>query len=76
MVGQPSSFQRAATRMGVELSTTHEQVDFWSRMMVDPHKKMTVDQAYQALFNTGVLDTPALLLNPKTGAIRINRRWT
>ena len=76
MVGQPSSFQRAAARMGVELATNSEQAEFWANVMVNPHKKLTVDQAYQSLFDTGVMDTKALMLNPNTGEIRVNERWT
>lgn len=75
MVGQPSSFQRAAARMGVELSTDREQAEFWADVMVAPHKKLTVSQAYDALFDTGVLDTPPLLLHPQDGRITINDKW-
>lgn len=75
MVGRPSSFQRAAARMGVELSTDTDQAEFWADVMVAPHKKLTVEQAYSKLFETGVLDTPALVLNPKDGTIRIQEKW-
>lgn len=75
MVGQPSSFQRAAARMGVELSTDVEQAEFWASVMVNPHKKLTVRQAHDALFDTGVMDCPPLILNPRTGAITVNERW-
>lgn len=75
MVGQPSSFQRAAARMGVELSTTMEQAEFWASAMVNPHKKLTINKAYDALFDTGVLDTPPLLLHPQDGRITIHDKW-
>lgn len=75
MLGQPSSFQKAATRMGVELSTRAEQAEFWADAMIAPHKKLTVEQAYEALFDTGVMDTPALIMDRKSGKIRIFEKW-
>lgn len=75
LVGQPSTFQRAASRMGVELSTDAKQAQFWAGMMVDPNKKMTPEQAYKLLFDTGVLDTPPLKLNPLNGVITIHEPW-
>lgn len=67
----PSTFQHVCCRMGVELSRTRDQVDFWQSMMVDPNKKLTVDSAYAALMDTGVLDTPMLKVNHKTGQISV-----
>lgn len=75
LVGAPSTFQHVCCRMGVELSMDREQVDFWLRMMSDPNKKMTKDSAYKALFDSRVLDTPPLILNPNTGEIRVNEAW-
>jgi hypothetical protein len=71
-----SSFQHACCRMGIEESRTKDQIDFWSSMIVNPNKKLTPDAAYKALFDTGILDTPALQLNPNTGVIRICNAWT
>ena len=41
-------------------------------MIINAKKKLTVDQAYKALFDSGVLDTPHLKMNIKTGEIRIS----
>lgn len=76
LVQAPSPFQHVACRMGLELSTHREQAEFWAKMLVNPVKKMTVDQAYKALFETGVLDTPALKMNLNTGEIAVHDAWT
>ena len=73
LVGAPSPFQHVCCRMGIELSRTHEQSEYWQSMMANPTKKLTVDQAYSALFDTGVLDTPMLMVSHKTGEIRVQR---
>lgn len=70
LVGAPSPFQHVACRMGVELSTSREQLDYWLSMAVNPSGKLTIDDAYQALFNTGVLDTERRAVNVNTGEIR------
>lgn len=67
----PSTFQHVCCRMGVELSRTRDKSEFWQSMMVDPNKKLTVDAAYSALMDTGVLDTPMLKVNHKTGQISV-----
>lgn len=74
MVGPPSPFQHVACRMGVELSREREQVDWWLDKAKNPKKKLSVDEAYRALFDTGVLDTPAYRFDFKTGAIIENER--
>ena len=71
LIGAPSTFQHVCCRMGVELSRTREQSEFWQSMMVDPNKKLTVEAAYTALMDTGVLDTPMLKVNHKTGQISV-----
>lgn len=70
LVGAPSPFQHVACRMGVELSRTREQVDFWLDKAKNPKGKMTVDQAHRALMDSGVLDTPHLRFDFKAGAIK------
>lgn len=75
MVGAPSRFQHAACRMGVELSTDVDQAEYWASMLVDPCKKLTVEQAYDSLFDTGVFDTPPLTLKHSTGEIFVNEKW-
>lgn len=66
----PSTFQHVCCRMGVELARTAEQSEYWQSMMVDPNHKLTVDSAYESLLDTGVLDTPMLRVDHKTGVIR------
>ena len=67
----PSTFQHVCCRMGMELARTREQSEFWQSMAVDPTHKLTVDSAYQSLMDTGVLDTPMLRVNHRTGRISI-----
>ena len=67
----PSTFQHVCCRMGLELSRTREQSEFWQRMSVDPNHRLTVDSAYAALMDTGVLDTPMLRVDHGTGEIRV-----
>ena len=74
LIGAPSTFQHVCCRMGVELPQTKEQSEFWQSMMVDPNKKLTVDSAYKALFDSEVLDTPELKVNHRTGQISIVNR--
>ena len=70
LVGAPSPFQHVACRMGIELARTHDQSEFWFYMLA--HKdKTTPLQSYDALFSSGVLDTPRRVLNQATGDIRI-----
>ena len=76
LVQAPSKFQHVCCRMGLELSTNKDQADFWASMLVNPAKKMTVDSAYKALFDTGIMDTPALKFNPNTEEITICESWT
>lgn len=61
---------RMEARVGVELSRTREQVDFWLDKAKNPKGKLTVDQAHRALMDSGVLDTPHLRFDFKTGAIK------
>lgn len=70
-----SSFQHACCRMGIMLSMNKDQVDFWTSMIVNPNKKLTVSSAYKALFDSKVFETPPLLLIPSTGEIRIHEPW-
>jgi len=70
LVGAPSPFKHVACRMGIELATTREVADYWFSMLT--HKdKLSTKQAYDALFSSGVLDTPRRVINQSTGAIRI-----
>lgn len=69
LVGAPSPFQHVAARMGTELATTREQVDFWRTKLSSSHKRLTVAQAYDALYSTGVMDTPELRMDLRTGRI-------
>ena len=55
--------------MGVELSRERAQIDYWLPKLKNAKGKLTVDEAYRALFKTGVLDTPMLRLNMRTGEI-------
>lgn len=71
LIGSPSTFQHVCCRMGIELSTTRGQSEFWQKMIIDPNRKLSVNDAYKALFETGVLDTPELKVNHKTGVISI-----
>ena len=70
LVGAPSPFQHVVARMGVELATERGQVDYWRTKLSGSARRLTVDQAYQALFSTGVLDTPELHMDFPTGEIR------
>lgn len=56
LVGAPSPFQHVACRMGVELSWEKQQVDFWLKKLKNAKNKLTVEQAYNALYKTQVLD--------------------
>jgi hypothetical protein len=69
LIGAPSPFQHVACRMGVELSTERGQIDYWLSKLKNAKGKLTIDEAYRALFATGVLDTPMLRLNMRTGEI-------
>lgn len=71
LIGAPSPFQKVACRMGCELATNKEQAKYWASMMRDPAKRLTVQGAYDALFSTGVMETPALKLNHTTGEITV-----
>lgn len=75
LVGAPSTFQHVACRMGVELARDRAQVDYWLSMMAEPNRKLSKDGAYSALIDSGVLDTPPLMLNPNTGEIKIHEPW-
>ncbi len=70
LLGAPSPFQHVACRMGLELSTTKEQSEFWFSML-SRKDKTTKLQAYDALFETGVLDTEMRKLNFNTGKITV-----
>jgi len=70
LIGAPSPFQHVACRMGLELSTTKEQAEFWFSML-SRKDKTTKLQAYDALFETGVLDTEMRKLNINTGKITV-----
>ncbi len=70
LIGAPSPFQHVACRMGLELSTSIEQAEFWFDMF-NKKNKMTKRQSYDALFASGVLDTPRRKLNINTGQITI-----
>lgn len=70
LIGAPSPFQHVACRMGIELSRTKEQVDFWLSKLNNSKKKMTSDEAHRFLFESGVLDTPRVSLDFKTGEIK------
>lgn len=76
LVMAPSPFVHVACRMGIELSRDKEQVDWWTDKMIDPKRKLTDQSAYDALFSTGIMDTPALVMNHKTGVITINDKWS
>ncbi len=76
LVGAPSTFQHVCCRMGVELATTREQMEFWTAMMVNPNKKLTVDSAYSSLMDSGVLDTPRMILHPADGKITVDEHDT
>ena len=69
MVGAPSPFQHVCCRMGVELAQTKEQATYRARMMTNAKKKMTVQQAYDKLMATNVLDCPAYRVKRQTGEI-------
>jgi hypothetical protein len=56
--------------MGLELSTTKKQSEFWFSML-SRKDKTTKLQAYDALFETGVLDTEMRKLNINTGKITV-----
>jgi len=70
LLGAPSPFQHVACRMGLELSTSIEQAEFWFDMF-NKKNKMTKRQSYDALFASGVLDTPRRKLNINMGQITI-----
>jgi hypothetical protein len=68
LLGAPSPFVHVAARMGIELAREKEQSEYWLGVMRNRHKH-TTDSAYNALFTTGIFDTPHLFLNHKTGEI-------
>jgi pyruvate-formate lyase-activating enzyme len=70
LVGRPSPFGHAAWRMGVELSTTRQQIDFWMSLYGKRLKANPLDMQ-NALFDSKVLDTPRYVFKRNTG--RINR---
>lgn len=70
LVGAPSPFQHVACRMGVELSSSRDQLDYWLSMSKDPARKLSVDAAYRALFDTDVFNTARRAMNTNTGEIR------
>ncbi len=72
LVGAPSPFQHVAARMGVELARTREQADFWRPGLRDS-RRWTIQEAYDALFATGVMDAPPLRLDLSTGQITEER---
>ena len=69
LIGAPSPFQHVACRMGIEGATEKGQIDFWLSKIKSAKRKMTKDEAYKALFDTGVLETEKLRFDFKTGAI-------
>lgn len=71
LLGAPSTFQHVCCRMGIELSRTKEQSEFWQSMLINPNKKLTKDSAYKALMDSEVLKTPMLKVSHKTGQISI-----
>lgn len=71
LVQPPSRFQHVCCRMGIELAKNKDQVDYWASMIVNPTKKLTVEQAYKRLFTTGVLNTERLKMNTNTGEISV-----
>ena len=66
-IGAPSPFQQVACRMGVGLANTKEQAEYWVKAF-SRKDKTTKDEAYKALFSTGILDTPRVVLK-KDGRI-------
>lgn len=70
LVGAPSRFQHVAARMGVELARDREQTAFWLRHLRGT-SKLTVDEAFRAMEDTKIFDTPQLRLDMRSGAISI-----
>ena len=69
LVSAPSPFAHVAARMGTELSTTRDQVDYWRRLLRAAPAKLDRNTIYEALFSTGVMDTSELRMDFKTGQI-------
>ena len=69
LVGAPSPFAHVAARMGTELATEKAQVDYWRKLLRTPAAKMNPEKIYRDLFHTGVMDTPALRMDFRTGQI-------
>ena len=65
LVSAPSPFRHVACRMGLELSRNREQAEYWLRAF--SRKAFTTQEAYTALFTTGIMDTPRVVL--KTGGV-------
>lgn len=73
LVGAPSPFQHVACRMGIELSETKQQVDYWLDKFKNAKKKLTVQQAYDALFETKVMECNKREVNLSTGEIKVGK---
>jgi hypothetical protein len=61
LVGAPSPFQHVACRMGIELAQTIPQAEYWFKML-GRKDKTTKDESYRALFSSGVLSTPRMVI--------------
>lgn len=57
LIGRPSPFQHVVYRMGLELSRTKEQAEFFLSLYAR-RLKIAPDVMYNALFDTGIMDTP------------------
>lgn len=68
LVGPPSPFGHVAWRMGVELSRTKQQIDFWMSKYGKRNKYNPADMQ-NALFDSGVIDTHRYVFKRKTGTI-------
>ncbi len=63
LVGAPSQFQHVACRMGIELATEKQQLDFWLARLSNSTHKMTKKQTYDNLFSSGIMETPHLMMD-------------
>lgn len=73
MIGRPSAFGHVAWRMGVELSTTKKQAEFWMKKY---HKrnKYKMEDMQVALYDSRVLETPKVLFIKKDGTIKVTKK--
>ena len=70
LVGKPSLFQHVAYRMGIELSTELEQIEYWFSLYTK-RNKYSANDMYKSLITTGVFNTPYVRTS-RDGHLRVD----